>query len=183
MSRFTRTTRMVVASAFFVSAVVLFAATPANAEATGSMVNNGDGTMTLTWATPSQGDNVALNFFASGTTCPENASPFGSPMYLTGTTQNMPPMPPGSSEPAVLTASPTVLSVGTTVNEWGAMTAGSGAITAGSYVACLYLGLLGGPVQSLEITFGVAAATTTTTTTTTIAGGASGDPVTPAFTG
>jgi hypothetical protein len=50
-------------------------------------------------------------------------------------------------------------------------------------VACLYLGLLGGPAQSLEITFGVAAATTTTTTTTTIAGGASGDPVTPAFTG
>jgi hypothetical protein len=46
------------------------------------------------------------------------------------------------------------------------------------------LGLLGGVAQSLEITFGVAAATTTTTTTTTtIAGGASVDPVTPAFTG
>jgi hypothetical protein len=63
------------------------------------------------------------------------------------------------------------------------MIAGSGSITAGSYVACLYLGLLGGVAQSLEITFGVAAATTTTTTTTTIAGGASVDPVTPAFTG
>jgi len=176
---------MVVASAFFVSAVVLFAATPANAAATGSMVNNGDGTMTLTWATPSQGDNVSLNFFASGTACPQMASPFGSPMYVTGTTQAMPPMPPGSSQPAVLTASPTVLSVGTTVNEWGAMTPGRGAITAGSYVACLYLGLLGGPVQSLEITFGVAAATTTTTTTTapSTTTTAASTPVTPAFTG
>ena len=180
MSRFTRTTRMVVASDFFVSAVVLFAATPANAVATGSMVDNGDGTMTITWATPSQGDQVALNFFASGTTCPSNASPFNSPMYLTGTTNSMPPLPPGSSEPAVLTASPTLLSVGTTVNEWGAMTAGDGEITAGSYVACLYLNLAGGASQTLEITFAVAAPTTTTTTTTSAP---LADPVTPAFTG
>ena len=180
MSRFTRTTRMVVASAFFVSAVVLFAATPANAVATGSMVDNGDGTMTITWATPSQGDQVALNFFASGTTCPSNSSPFNSPMYLTGTTNSMPPLPPGSSEPAVLTASPTLLSVGTTVNEWGAMTAGDGEITAGSYVACLYLNLAGGVSQTLEITFAVAAPTTTTTTTTSAP---VTDPVTPAFTG
>lgn len=183
MSRFTRSTRMVVASAFFVSAVVLFAAAPANAVATGSMVDNGDGTMTLTWATPSQGDAVALNFFASGTTCPTNANPFGSPMYLTGTTNSMPPLPPGSSQPAVLTASPTLLSVGTTVNEWGAMTAGDGEITAGSYVACLYLSLAQpGPAQTLEITFGVAAPTTTTTITTTTSAPAA-DPVAPAFTG
>jgi hypothetical protein len=181
MSRFTRTTRMVVASAFFVSAVVLFAATPANAVATGSMVDNGDGTMTITWATPSQGDQVALNFFASGTTCPSNSSPFGSPMYLTGTTNSMPLPPPGSSEPAVLTASPTLLSVGTTVNEW--LNEEDAQITAGSYVACLYLDLAGGASQTLEITFAVAAPTTTTTTASPTTTTAAASPVTPAFTG
>ena len=72
MSRFTRSTRMVVASALFVSTAVVFAASPANAAGTGSMVDNGDGSMTVTW-TASAPDSVLINFYPSGATCPQMA--------------------------------------------------------------------------------------------------------------
>jgi hypothetical protein len=63
---------MVVASALFVSTAVVFAASPANAAGTGSMVDNGDGSMTVTW-TASAPDSVLINFYPSGATCPQFA--------------------------------------------------------------------------------------------------------------
>ena len=56
---------MVVASALFVSTAVVFAASPANAAGTGSMVDNGDGSMTVTWTASAPGDSVLINFYPS----------------------------------------------------------------------------------------------------------------------
>ena len=190
MSRFTRSTRMVVASALFVSTAVVFAASPANAAGTGSMVDNGDGSMTVTWAA-SGSDSVLINFYPSGATCPQIADGINVSFTIEGGT--------GVSVPK-LGASPTLLSAGSSVKAWPPIAPMQ--IPAGPRMACLYgrdgqnLAPL---LQSLPITFAAVAPTTTTTTlpttttttaaggvsttTTTIAGGASGDPVAPAFTG
>jgi len=180
MSRFTRSTRTVVASALFVSTAVVFAASPANAAGTGSMVDNGDGSMTVTW-TASAPDSVKINFYPSGATCPQFADGINVSFNIEGGT--------GVPVPK-LGASPALLSAGSSVR--GGMPPASMQIPAGPRMACLYgrdgqnLAPL---LQSLPITFAAVAPTTTTTTTTlpttttTIAGGAAGDPVTPAFTG
>ena len=176
MSRFTRSTRMVVASALFVSTAVVFAASPANAAGTGSMVDNGDGSMTVTW-TASAPDSVLINFYPSGATCPQFADGINVSFNIEGGT--------GVPVPK-LGASPTLLSAGSSVR--GGLPPASMQIPAGPRMACLYGrdGQNPAPLlQSLSITFAAVAPTTTTTTTTptTIAGGASGDPVAPAFTG
>ena len=175
MSRFTRSIRMVVASALFVSTAVVFAASPANAAGTGSMVDNGDGSMTVTW-TASAPDSVLINFYPSGATCPQFADGINVSFNISGGT---------GSNPA-LGASPTMLSAGSSV--WGGPPPAPMQIPAGPRMACLY-GRDGQNIapllQSLPITFAAVAptTTTTTTTTTTIAGGGSGDPVAPTFTG
>ena len=175
MSRFTRSTRMVVASALLVSTAVVFAASPANAAGTGSMVDNGDGSMTVTWTASAPGDSVLINFYPSGTTCPQQADGINVSFNIAGGT--------GSPIPA-LGASPALLSAGSSVR--GGLPPASMQIPAGPRVACLYgrdAQNLAPLLQSLSITFAAVAPTTTTTTTTTIAGGASGDSVAPAFTG
>ena len=184
MSRFTRSTRMVVASALFVSTAVVFAASPANAAGTGSMVDNGDGSMTVTWTASAPTDSVLINFYPSGTTCPQIADGINVSFSIEGGT--------GVSAVPKLGASPTLLSAGSSVR--GGLPPASMQIPAGPRMACLYgrdgqnLAPL---LQSLPITFAAVAPTTTTTSTststststTTAAGGASGDPVAPAFTG
>jgi len=172
---------MVVASALFVSTAVVFAASPANAAGTGSMVDNGDGSMTVTWTASAPTDSVLINFYPSGTTCPQFADGINVSFNIEGGT--------GVSVPK-LGASPTLLSAGSSVR--GGLPPASMQIPVGPRMACLYgrdgqnLAPL---LQSLPITFAAVAPTTTTTTTTlpttttTIAGGAAGDPVTPAFTG
>jgi len=181
MSRFTRSTRMVVASALFVSTAVVFAASPANAAGTGSMVDNGDGSMTVTWTASAPTDSVLINFYPSGTTCPQFADGINVSFNIEGGT--------GVPVPK-LGASPTLLSAGSSVR--GGLPPASMQIPVGPRMACLYGrdGQNPAPLlQSLPITFAAVAPTTTTTTTTlpttttTIAGGAAGDPVTPAFTG
>ena len=176
MSRFTRSTRMVVASALFVSTAVVFAASPANAAGTGSMVDNGDGSMTVTWTASAPGDSVLINFYPSGATCPQMADGVNVSFTIEGGT--------GVSAVPKLGASPTLLSAGSSVRPWPPIAPMQ--IPAGPRVACLYgrdAQNLAPLLQSLSITFAAVAPTTTTTTTTTIAGGASGDSVTPAFTG
>jgi hypothetical protein len=168
---------MVVASALFVSTAVVFAASPANAAGTGSMVDNGDGSMTVTW-TASAPDSVLINFYPSGATCPQFADGINVSFNIEGGT--------GVSAVPKLGASPALLSAGSSVR--GGLPPASMQIPVGPRMACLYgrdgqnLAPL---LQSLSITFAAVApaTTTTTTTTTTIAGGGSGDPVAPAFTG
>jgi hypothetical protein len=173
MSRFTRSVRMAVAGALFLSTAVLFAASPANAAATGAMVDNNDGSMTVTWSAAGF-ESVALYFYASGASCPQMGNQIGSSFYIMGGTGMMAP---------ALSASPSLLSAGSAVKIPLSMTPSQ--ISAGSYTACLYLNDGQGQnslAQSLQITFAVVAPTTTTTaspTTTT----AAGTPVAPAFTG
>ena len=173
MSRFTRSVRMAVASALFVSAAVLFAASPANAIGTGTMVDNGDGSMTVTWAVTGQMDSVILIFYPSGGTCPQSPNPVGTSFSILG----------GVAIVGVaLGPSPTLLSVGSSVRS-GGLPPLEMQIPAGSFVACLYGGDGVAPPslsQSLAITFAVVAPTTTTTSTTTAP---AADPVAPAFTG
>ncbi|CAM8659513.1 hypothetical protein MCETE4_02111 [Acidimicrobiia bacterium] len=74
---------MLVASALILSTATLFAASPATAAnngGTGSMVDNGDGTMTLTWSAvpidPTTTSGVWLWFQAAETTCGVEAPAF-----------------------------------------------------------------------------------------------------------
>ena len=123
---------------------------------TGSMVDNGDGTMTVTFSGP----NMFVMFLSAGSSCP--------------TLQNGPtPGAIGSfgpNGPHALGASPALIQVGTSSMQ-------GSALAAGNYQACLYLDPSVGDsaAQSLAVTIGQVAPTTTTT--------AGGDPVTPAFTG
>ena len=172
MSRFTRSVRMAVASALFVSAAVLFAASPANAMGTGTMIDNGDGSMTVTWAVTGQADAVYLLFYPSGGTCPQSPNPVGASFFILGGVNMV---------GVALGPSPTLLSVGSSVK--GGLPPVEMQIPAGSFVACLYGGdgvSLPSLSQSLAITFAVVAPTTTTTSTTTAP---AADPVAPAFTG
>ena len=123
---------------------------------TGSMVDNGDGTMTVTYS----GTNMFVMFLTGGSSCP--------------TLQNGPtPGAIGSfgpNGPHAIGASPAIIQVGTSSMQ-------GSALAAGNYEACLYLdpGIGHSAAQSLAVTIGQVAPTTTTT-----AGGGS---VTPAFTG
>jgi len=169
--------RMALAGALFLSTAVLFAAGPASAAATGAMVDNGDGSMTVTWSAAGF-ESIAINFYASGTSCPaiNNIAAAGTLFYINGGTGMMAPS---------LSASPSLLSAGSAVKIPMSMTPSQ--IPTGSYVACLYTGDGQNPstiAQSLPITFAVVAPTTTITTTapsTTTT--AASTPVTPAFTG
>lgn len=173
MNRFTRSIRVLVASALFVSAAVLFAASPASAAATGAMVDNNDGSMTVTWSVADQSESISINFYASGASCPALNNSFGILFGINGGINMIAPS---------LSASPSLLSAGSTVKS-GSLPPVSMQISAGSFTACLYLN--GGQgqgtlAQSLQIAFAVVAPTTTTTSTTTAP---AADPVAPAFTG
>ncbi len=121
------------------------------------MVDNGDGSMTVTYV-----GNFTIYLYAEGTTCPDPIS-FNLPKLFTIF----------STGPYAISASPALVTVGTPANLGGG---GGGTITAGIYQACSYIG----PqyVQALTVGLGVVAPTTTTTTT-----APAGDLVVPAFTG
>jgi len=191
MSRFGRSARMLVAGALILSTATLLAASPASA-LSGSMQDNGDGTMTVTYdltgGTPGQG--VSVLFFPAGAPCTPGS---GEVFFLSALVSGGGPSP--------LAASPAVIAEGTTAFIQGA---GSGPIPAGTFTACL--GTNQGIQREFQMTFGTVAPPTTTTTTTTtttlptttttttapggvesttttVASVAAGDPVTPAFTG
>lgn len=119
------------------------------------MVDNGDGSMTVTYV-----GNFLIDLYAEGTTCPDPISG-NSPKLFTIV----------AAGPSAISASPAVVTVGTPAFSG---VGGAGTITAGTYQACSYLG----PqlVQALTVGLDVDGPATTTTA-------ASGDLVVPAFTG
>ena len=124
----------------------------------GSLTDNGDGTMTVTYA-----GSVLGYLLQSGSTCADGPQQSGTQFIFT------PAGPAGAS----LAASPAVIEVGTTL-----FTPGSpqpAPVTAGSYQACLYSGGQDATLlSSLAVTIGEVVPTTTVP---------AGDPVVPAFTG
>jgi hypothetical protein len=139
---------------------------PAPTPRNDSLVDNGNGSMTVTFDPVTGMEEVFLGIFPSGTTC----SPFGSPtgrLYVLSTSPQLP----------VQMTSPTILAAGSTAYISGidGRVTGLSKIAAGSYQACLYFrSSMSELVQSLAITFSEVTTSTTASGT---------DPVTPAFTG
>lgn len=129
-----------------------------------SLVDNGDGSMTVTYSPATQPSSVWVSLFPSGTTCNPGGVPTGR-LFLLG-----PDIPynPLSSSPAVVAAGTGAMT--------GAQPYGATTIAAGSYQACMYFnsGQQTTLEQSLAVTLGVLTPTTTAP---------AGDPVVPAFTG
>jgi hypothetical protein len=180
MSRFSRSVRIAVAGLLAVSALTIFGASPASAAATASMVDNGNGSITVTYSGVVAGANgfdVVLAFMSQGATCPVNAYP--NP-YLFNLYAN----PMGGGSP-VMAASPATIGVGTSVK--GPNDPGAVPLTTGNYQACLYTQDIGGKTNtnagSLAVTIGQVTPTTTTTTASPTTTTAAGTPVAPAFTG
>lgn len=169
MSRFSRPVRIVVAGLLAVFALSVFAASPANAAVTASLVDNADGTATVTHSGTAPGDAVVVLGLPSGTTCTSQTSPFNADFFLSSDAQA-----PGGA----MGASPLTLQVGTPAYKLaGGPGSGPVTIAAGTYNVCLH-NLVGQAqatvLQQLEITFGAVAPTTTAPAV---------DPVAPSFTG
>ena len=137
---------------------------PAASPRNDSLVNNGDGSMTITYAPTSGQESVWVSFYPSGTTCPANANPTGR-LYVAS--------PAAPSNP--LPASPVVMAANFPVSA-GQAPNGATTIPAGAYQACMYYNSGQQTVleQSLVVTLGVVTPTTTAP---------AGDPVAPVFTG
>ncbi len=176
MSRFSRSVRLAVAGLLAVSALTIFGASPASAVATASMVDNGNGSITVTYSGTVAGPtgfDVVLLFLSEGATCPVNAYP-NSYLFNLYVNEGGP----------VMAASPATIGVGTSV--MGPNGPQAIPLTTGNYQACLYTQDIGPNdytnAGSLAVTIGQVTPTTTTTTTTTTTAPAA-DPVAPAFTG
>ncbi|CAB4554597.1 unannotated protein [freshwater metagenome] len=171
MSRFTRTTRMVVAGLLAVSALTVFGASPASAAPTGSLADDGNGGLVVTYDSPSASDYIVFSVMPSGSTCDASQA--------LGILTNYPSAP----QFARLAASPATIAVGSMVLD--AQQQGMWSLEAASYTFCLNdFPQLMTTLDQLTMTLGQASPTTTTTTTaspTTTA--AAGTPVAPAFTG
>ncbi len=167
MSRLSRWARIAVAGLLAVSALIVFSASPASAAATGSLVDNGDGTATLTYSGSTSTDFIVLLGLPSGTTCTAASTPPGATFFLT-------------SSPS--TPSPITIQTGTSANSLSVNPPGPVTVAAGTYNLCVhnYISQLCAAtvLQQLEVTIGSVAPTTTTTTTAPAA-----DPVAPSFTG
>lgn len=127
-----------------------------------SIVDNGNGSMTITYDPTSPNENMWVSIFPSGTTCASvPASPTGRVYVLT---PDAPYSPIGASPVVVAAGSPAM----TGVSPYASAT-----IAAGSYQACMYFSLNGQGtlVQALPITFSEVAPTPTP------------DPIAPSFTG
>ncbi len=171
MSRFSRTGRFAAAAALAVSAVTFFAVSPASAVATGSLADNGNGGLVVTYS-PSPGtqfDGINLEVYPSTANC-------GSPNDILAVVSSDPQAPAASQ----IAASPATLVVGSTgyTLQQGAQQPFTFANSA--YLFCLR-GSQGVLLDSLTMTIGQATPTTTVAPTTTTAPAA--DPVAPSFTG
>lgn len=172
MSRLSRWARIAVAGLLAVSALTVFGASPASAAATGSLVDNGDGTATLTYSGSTATDYIVLLGLPSGTTCTAGSTPPGAMFFLTSS-----PQATGGG----MTASPMTIQTGTSAYSLSVSPPGPVTVAAGTYNLCVhnYISQQGATVlQQLEVTIGSVTPTTTSTTTAPAA-----DPVTPAFTG
>lgn len=124
-----------------------------------SMVDNGNGSMTITFAALTNSQTISVNFYPSGTTCPTNGVPTGRLFLLSSSSQ----APVQMTSPAVISAGSPAIVV---ANGNPSVTT----IAAGSYQACMnYFSGSSAPVlvQSLAVTLGEVTP----------------DPVAPAFTG
>ena len=168
MSRLSRSVRIAVAGLLAVSALTFFAVSPASAVVTGSLADDGNGGLLVTYSpspgTPSNGIN--LEVYPSTSSC--------------GTISDV--LAVFSSDPhapaeAQIAASPATLVVGSSgyALQQGAQQPFT--LANSEYYFCLY-DETGNVLASLLMTIGQATPTTTTTTTAPAA-----DPVAPAFTG
>lgn len=124
---------------------------------TGSMTDNGDGSMTVTFT---GWPNLYLQ--ASGSTCPTTRNQGDPYLYVLSANATAP-------QPMQLGASPATVNAGRTAS---GPSGPNSTIAAGVYQACLYGQNL---LQSLTVGIGAVVPTTTTTT--------AADPVAPAYTG
>ena len=171
MSRFSRSVRIAVAGLLAVSSLIIFGASPASA-ATGSLVDDGNGGLVVTYSNPTNQDYVVLEIHPTTSNC-------NSPQNTLAVLANDPIAP----QAAQIAASPATIVAGTTA--FNVQTQGAYTMAATSYLFCLMPSSFVFPITplaQLTMTIGQGSPTTTTTapsTTTT----AAGTPVTPAFTG
>ncbi len=173
MSRFSRQARMAVAGVLLLSTAVVFAVSPASAAATGSLANDGNGGMVVTYSGAIAGDGVALEIHQVGSNCDP-----GNALAVLSAGGNVPPA-------AQMAASPATIVVGTTAYELSPALGATFTVAAIAYEFCLF-GTTGQGtlIDQLTMTIGQVSPTTTSTTTapsTTTT--AAGTPVAPAFTG
>lgn len=169
MSRVSRSVRIAVAGLLAVSALTVFGVNPAGAAATGSVVNNGAGGVTVTY-TIGQGESVGLHVYTALTACDTSSLPPAPQYYLLAGVGNAP----------FLGASPATVDQTTSVHAGQS----SSTIPTGTYMFCLYDNSGGGFVllSGVQTTIGTVTPTTSSTTTSTTTAPAA-DPVAPAFTG
>ena len=169
MSRFSQTGRFAAAAALAVSAVTFFAVSPASAVVTGSLADDGNGGLLVTYSpspgTPSNGIN--LEVYPSTSSCGTFADTLAA--------ISSDPQAPAEAQ---IAASPATLVVGSSGYALQQGASQPFTLTNSDYLFCLY-GNSGNLLQSLTMTIGQATPTTTTTTTTAPAV----DPVAPSFTG
>ena len=173
MSRFSRSVRLAVAGLLTVSALTVFGASPASA-ATGSLVDDGNGGLVVTYSSPTNQDYVVLEIHPTTSNC---SSAQNALAVLTND--------PSAPQAAQIAASPATIVEGTTA--FNPQTQGAYTMAATSYLFCLMPNSFVMPITplaQLTMTIGQASPTTTSTTTapsTTTT--AAGTPVAPAFTG
>jgi hypothetical protein len=173
MSRFARSVRIAVAGLLAVFALIIFGASPASA-ATGSLVDDGNGGLVVTYSSPTNQDYVVLEIHPTTSNC-------NSAQNALAVLTNDPSAP----QAAQIAASPATIVEGTTA--FNPQTQGAYTMAATSYLFCLMPNSFVMPITplaQLTMTLGQGAPTTTSTTTapsttTTTAS----TPVTPAFTG
>ena len=178
MSRFPRLARFAAVGAFVVSTLTVFAASPAGATSTGTVVNNGAGGVTVTYVAGAN-ETVALHVYTSLAACDQSNLPPAPDYYLLSL----------GGTPA-LGASPATVDGSTQVNiiNGGSPT---GTIPTGTYQFCLYsLPQSGGSpsftfLSGVQTTIGTVTPTTSATTTTTAPTTTTADPApaTPVYAG
>ena len=124
-------------------------ASPVGAQVSASIVDNGDGTATITYSGVTNPPALLVKLLPSGETCP--ASPPFAALTL-------------STAGGGLGASPATITAGMTVDD---PMSGPTPLPAGSYQACLYQSAMTNVLlEGLAINIGAPEPTTTTTTTT-----------------
>ena len=173
MSRFSRSVRLAVVGLLAVSALIIFGASPASA-ATGSLVDDGNGGLVVTYSSPTNQDYVVLEIHPTTSNC-------NSPQNALAVLSNNPSAP----QAAQIAASPATIVAGTTA--FDVQTQGAYTMAATSYLFCLMpnnvVVLPITPLAQLTMTIGQGSPTTTTTTGSPTTTTAAATPVTPAFTG
>jgi hypothetical protein len=167
MSRFARSVRIAVAGLLAVSALTVFGASPASAAATGSLANDGNGGLVVTYSGTTPTNTIDLEIHPVGTNCDQVTAL----ALLSAGSPNFPPQ-------AIMAASPATIVVGTTAFQLSPTPGGTFTVAATAYKFCLFVGdgvNQGTLIDQLTMTIGQATPITTTAP--------AADPVAPSFTG